>query len=115
MPTRNKNAEKKTVTDRKEASSLREPLTMFCYADLTGQIRGKGVPKRLQAKRLKSGVGFTPTNIMFTALGTIAPSPWGPHGDLMLMPDPATGVEVDFGDGSAAERFFLSDIHETGG
>ena len=98
-----------------EAPTLREPLTMFCYADLTGSIRGKGFPTRMLAKKLKSGVGWTPTNIMFTALGTIAPSPWGPHGDLSLMPDPATKVEVDFGDGSAAERFFLCDVRNTDG
>ncbi len=98
-----------------EAPTLRDPLTMFCYADLAGAIRGKGFPTRMLAQKLKSGVGWTPTNIMFTALGTIAPSPWGPHGDLMLMPDPATKVEVDFGDGSPAERFFLCDLRNTDG
>jgi glutamine synthetase len=106
---------KTTPTARPETAPLREPHTMFCYADLTGSVRGKGFPTRLLARRLKGGVGFTPTNIMFTALGTIAPSPWGPHGDLMLMADPATKVAVDFGDGSPAERFFLCDIHETDG
>jgi glutamine synthetase len=98
-----------------ELATLRDPLTMFCYADLTGAVRGKGFPTRLLAKRLKNGVGWTPTNIMFTALGTIAPSPWGPHGDLTLMPDPRAKVEVDFGDGSAAERFFLCDVRNTDG
>ncbi|MCW4115879.1 glutamine synthetase family protein [Aurantimonas sp. MSK8Z-1] len=94
---------------------IREPLTLFCYADLSGQVRGKGFPTRLLDKRLKAGIGWTPTNLMFTALGTIAPSPWGPHGDLTLMPDPATRVEVDFKDGSPAERFFLCDLTETDG
>ena len=94
---------------------LREPLTMFCYADLTGTVRGKGFPTRMLEKKLQSGAGWTPTNIMFTALGTIAPSPWGPHGDLLLQPDPGTGVEVDFDDGSPAERFYLCDLKETDG
>jgi glutamine synthetase len=98
-----------------DAPILRDPLTMFVYADLTGQIRGKGFPTRMLAKRLKSGAGWTPTNIMFTSLGTIAPSPWGPHGDLTLMPDPTTKVDVDFGDGSPAERFFLCDLQNTDG
>lgn len=106
---------KTTRKERSDLPTLREPLTMFVYADLTGQIRGKGFPTRILAKRLKSGAGWTPTNIMFTALGTIAPSPWGPHGDLMLMPDPATKVDVDFGDGSAAERFYLCDLKNTDG
>ncbi|WP_102957700.1 glutamine synthetase family protein [Mangrovicella endophytica] len=94
---------------------IHEPLTLFCYADLSGQVRGKGFPTRLLDKRLKSGIGWTPTNLMFTALGTIAPSPWGPHGDLTLMPDPATKVEVDFEDGAPAERFFLCDVTQTDG
>lgn len=94
---------------------INEPLTLFCYADLSGQVRGKGFPTRLLDKRLKSGIGWTPTNLMFTALGTIAPSPWGPHGDLTLMPDPATRVEVDFEDGTPAERFFLCDVTEPDG
>jgi glutamine synthetase len=98
-----------------ESPTLRDPLTMFCYADLAGAIRGKGFPTRMLAKKLKNGVGWTPTNIMFTALGTIAPSPWGPHGDLSLMPDPAAKVDVDFGDGSPAERFFLCDLRNTDG
>ena len=94
---------------------FREPLTMFCYTDLSGAIRGKGFPSRLLDKRLKGGIGWTPTNLMFTAFGTIAESVWGPFGDLTLMPDLNTKVEVDFGDGTAAERFFLCDVHDTDG
>ncbi len=94
---------------------LREPLTMLCYCDLAGIVRGKGFPARLAERRLESGIGWTPTNLMFTALGTIADGPWGPFGDLVLRPDPATAVEVDFGDGTPAERFHLCDVEETDG
>ena len=93
---------------------LREPVTQFVYVDLAGQVRGKGFPTRLAERRLKSGIGWTPTNLMFTALGTIAPSPWGPFGDVMLRPD-GPGVEVDFGDGTPAERFHLCDVTTTDG
>ena len=93
----------------------REPFTMFCYADISGQLRGKGFPTRHLEKRLKSGVGWTPTNIMFTALGTIAPSQWGPWGDVLMMPDRKAEANVDFGDGLPKEHFFLSDILETDG
>jgi len=92
-----------------------DPLTMFCYCDLSGQVRGKGFPSRQTEKRMTRGIGWTPNNIMFTALGTIAPGGWGSHGDVMLIPDPAAGVEVDFGDGSPAERFFLCDVQNTDG
>lgn len=92
-----------------------DPLTMFCYSDLSGQVRGKGFPSRNIEKRLKTGIGWTPNNIMFTALGTVAPGGWGSHGDVMLIPDETTGVEVDFGDGSPAERFYLCDVRSTDG
>jgi glutamine synthetase len=94
---------------------IREPLTMFCYVDISGTVRGKGFPSHLLEKRLASGVGWTPTNIMFTALGTIAPSPFGPFGDLILRPDPNAVANVDFGDGSPREHFFLCDLLETDG
>ncbi len=93
---------------------LSEPLTQFVYVDLGGQVRGKGFPTRLAETRVKSGVGWTPTNLMFTALGTIAPSPWGPFGDIMLRPD-GPGLEVDFQDGTPAERFYLCDVTTTAG
>ncbi len=91
----------------------REELIMVCYSDIAGQVRGKGFPARDLAARLESGIGWTPTNIMITAFGPIADSPWGPFGDLILLPDPATEVNVDFGDGTPAEHFFLADVLNT--
>ena len=93
----------------------REPLTMICYADISGQLRGKGFPTRHLAHRLERGIGWTPTNLQIMALGGIADTAWGPRGDLVLMPDPATEVAVDFEDGTAPERFFLADVRETDG
>ena len=92
-----------------------DPMTMFCYTDLSGQVRGKGFPTRQLEKRLKGGIGWTPNNLMFTALGTIAPGEWGSHGDVTLIADKATGVEVDFADGTPAERFYLCDVQNTDG
>ncbi|PTW61349.1 glutamine synthetase [Breoghania corrubedonensis] len=94
---------------------IHEDLTMFCYADLSGAVRGKGLPANLVEKRLTSGVGWTPTNIMYTAIGTIAPSPFLSFGDVMLKADPSTRVEVDFEDGTPAERFYLCDVTNTDG
>lgn len=100
---------------RKGLPMQHDPLTMFTYMDLSGQVRGKGFPTSQLAKRLKDGIGWTPDNLMFTALGTIAPGVWGAHGDVMFMADPATKVEVDFGDGTPAERFYLCDVQNTDG
>jgi glutamine synthetase len=94
---------------------IHAPLTMFAYVDFAGQVRGKGVPTREAERRLATGIGWTPTNIMFTALGTIAPSPWSSFGDVVLKPDPATRVLVDYDDGTPAERFFLADLLTTDG
>lgn len=88
----------------------REEIVMICTSDLGGQVRGKGFPVRDREARLERGIGWTPTNSMITALGPIAPSPWGPFGDLVLRPAPETETRVDFGDGSAAEHVVIGDI-----
>jgi len=93
----------------------REVLIMVCTCDLAGQVRGKGFPARDLKNRATRGVGWTPTNSLITAFGPIADSPWGPHGDLILVPDQDTEVNVDFGDDSPPERFVLGDIRETDG
>ena len=92
-----------------------EPLIMICTSDLAGQVRGKGFPASELSGRLVKGVGWTPTNSMITCFGQIVATPFGPRGDLMLIPDPATEVRVDFGDGRPGEHFYLGDILETDG
>ena len=93
----------------------REEIVMLCTSDLSGQVRGKGFPARNLEARLNKGVGWTPTNSMITAHGPIAPSPWGPFGDLVLLPDPETRVRVDFGEQHAAEHFVMGDIRHLDG
>lgn len=93
----------------------REALIMVCTCDIAGQVRGKGFPARALPERLVRGVGWTPTNSMITTLGPIGDSPFGALGDVMLVPDPATEVNVDFGDGSPPEHFFLGDLRTTAG
>src|SRR5262245_16533221 len=86
---------------------------MFCYSDIAAQVRGKGFPAKDLESRMIRGVGWTPTNIAISAFGPIANSPFGSFGDLILMPDPATKVRVEFGDGSPPEHFFLCDVLNT--
>jgi glutamine synthetase len=87
----------------------REPLIFVGTCDLAGLVRGKGFPEAAQAQRLRQGVGFTPSNIMMSAFGPIYDTPYGTAGDLMLVPDPSTYVEVAFELGDH-ERFYLGDI-----
>ncbi len=88
----------------------REPLVFVGTCDLAGLVRGKGFPAADLAARLKNGVGLTGSNIMMSPFGPIYDTPFGTEGDLMLVPDPSTKVEVEFGDDGAAERFYLADI-----
>lgn len=94
---------------------IREKLVMVCTCEIAGRMRGKGFPARELASRMVRGVGWVPTNTMINCFGNIPASPFGTGGDLILVPDPTTEVEVDFGDGSAAEHFFLGDIRHLDG
>jgi glutamine synthetase len=82
---------------------------------MAGRVRGKGFPASEFPSRLRNGVGWVPTNGMINAFSAIPATPFGTEGDLILVPDPAAEVDVDFGDGSAGEHFFLGDIRHLDG
>ncbi len=92
----------------------REKLTFAAMCDLVGQVRGKGFPLADLSRRMRSGVGYTHSNIMMSAFGPIHTTPFGTTGDLMLVPDPEAAVEVAF-EGDDWERFFLSDLRTLDG
>lgn len=92
-----------------------EQLIVACCSDIAGKVRGKAFPAADLDKRIKRGVGWTPTNVQITCFDAIAESPYGALGDLVLVPDPQTAVAVDFDDGEPAERFMLGGIFETDG
>jgi glutamine synthetase len=94
---------------------IREELVFVATCDISGHVRGKGFPARELKVRLKKGVGWTGSNLMMSPQGPIWDTPFGTAGDLMIVPDPAVEVRVDFGDGSAVEHFFLGDIRTTDG
>ena len=88
---------------------------MVCTCEMAGRVRGKGFPSVELPSRMVKGVGWVPTNTMISAFSPIYSTPFGTGGDLILVPDPAAEVNVDFGDGSAAEHFFLGDLRELDG
>ena len=92
----------------------REPLVFAAICDLAGQVRGKAFPLADLESRMRTGVGYTHSNIMMSAFGPIHETPFGTAGDLMLVPDPHAGVEVAFAEGDV-ERFYLSDLRTTEG
>jgi len=81
-----------------------------CCGDLSGKVRGKAFPVSQFDKRLKRGVGWTPTNVQITCFDAIADSPFGSLGDLVLIPDPATRVSIESEPGAPNENFVLGNI-----
>ncbi|TIW28806.1 MAG: glutamine synthetase, partial [Mesorhizobium sp.] len=94
---------------------ISNPLVFAATTDIAGRTRGKAFPVSELDKRMKRGIGWTPTNVMITCFDAIAPSPFGSLGDLLLIPDPEARVEVDFTDGGLVERFMLGDITDLDG
>ncbi|MBA3448001.1 MAG: glutamine synthetase [Pseudaminobacter sp.] len=86
-----------------------------CCSDLAGKVRGKAFPASQFDKRLARGIGWTPTNVQITCFDAIAESPFGSLGDLVLIPDPAARVRVEFGEGEPVEHFAIGNIRHTDG
>ena len=91
-----------------------EELVFVGICDLAGLVRGKGFPAIELDRRMRQGVGLTGSNIMISAFGSIFSSPFGTKGDLVMMPDAATAVQVPFDD-ATAEHFYLADVRELDG
>ncbi|HCQ67396.1 MAG TPA: glutamine synthetase [Rhodobacteraceae bacterium] len=85
------------------------PLIFAATCDLAGKVRGKAFPSDQLEKRLKRGVGWTPTNVMINCFDGIGDGPFGALGDLLLIPDADAEARVRFGD-EPAEHFLLGDI-----
>ena len=83
---------------------IREKMIFVATSDIAGKLRGKAFPAVDIDKRLRRGVGWTPTNVQITCFDAIAESPYGALGDLLLVPDPNTEVKLDFMDGEPADR-----------
>jgi len=92
-----------------------EEMVLACCSDLSGKVRGKAFAAAEFDKRLMRGVGWTPANVQITCFDNIAESPFGSLGDLVLIPDPATRVRVEFGEGEPVEHFVIGNIRHTGG
>lgn len=93
----------------------REEMVLACCSDLAGKVRGKAFSVSEFDKRLQRGIGWTPTNVQITCFDSIAESPFGSLGDLVLIPDPATRVRVELGEAEPAEHFVIGNIRHTSG
>ncbi|MEU6711435.1 glutamine synthetase family protein [Nonomuraea sp. NPDC046802] len=78
--------------------------------DLAGQVRGRAVPSSDHGSVLRTGTGWVPADLAISAFGPIAPdNVFGSRGDLRLIPDPATGVDIPADGEVAGLRLYLAD------
>ena len=89
---------------------LTQPMIHLCTSDIAGKLRGKALPAAIADEGGDLAVGWTPTNVQITCFDTIAASPFGALGDLLLVGDPATRATLDFGDDGVIEDFALGDV-----
>ena len=92
-----------------------EQLVIFATNDLSGITRGRALPRVDTPGHMRTGVSWVPANLGISAFGPIAPNPWGPMGDLRLIPDPDTEVRVDLWEDASPLHFYLCDIVHTDG
>lgn len=89
-------------------------LMMACTSDVSGIVRGKGFAVADLDRRIARGVGWTPTNVQITCFDTIADSPYGALGDIVLWPDPATRADLPL-PGGGRLSMVLGDIRDLHG
>jgi glutamine synthetase len=87
-----------------------EPMLHLCTSDFAGKLRGKALPARMVEDGGEVEVGWTPTNVQITCFDSIAPSPFGALGDLVLVGDLETRARLDFGGEGPVEDFALGDL-----
>jgi glutamine synthetase len=91
-------------------------LVALVCCDLGSIVRGRSLPASELDGRLRAGVGWTPANQALTPLGPLAePNPFGPIGDLRLLPDTDTHVRVAADPDGSSLELVLCDIVETDG
>ena len=83
--------------------------------DLAGHVRGRSVPGSAAKSVMQRGVGWVPANLALPALGPIADNLFGSTGDLRLLPDEATTVDLAARADLPAVRLVLANQTKTDG
>ncbi len=89
---------------------MAEHFTFLGHQDLSGILRGRSVPRARADHALASGLPWVPANYMIGALGTLPPdNPFGPIGEIRLVPDPAARLPLGASAGKPAFDLYLCD------
>ena len=92
-----------------------EQIVMLCICDYASQVRGKGFPLTELPIRQRQGMGLAPTNLMINALGQTPATPWGALGELLMMPDAGTKLEIPGDDHHPDAYLLLADLVQLDG
>ena len=85
------------------AESAGVSLVWFLYADHGGIIRGKSASAATLPARMETGIGHTVAMMAMSMLDHLQPvAGLGPVGEVRIMPDPATFVQLPYAPGAAA-------------
>ena len=87
-------------------------LTWLSHTDLAAITRGRAI-SNYDSEGAQS-VGWVPANLAIDPFGEIVDNPWGPVGDLRLVPDPTTLVRVRATPSASEMSFVLctaTDLH----
>lgn len=90
--------------------------TFLGNQDLNGILRGRSVPPARAALALAQGLPWVPANLTIGALNGLPPdNPFGPMGEIRLVPDPRASVTLDGHDGGPAFDLVLCDARQMDG
>ena len=86
-----------------------EELVFLGWPDIAGLTRGRGIPLADLEERKTKGIGWVPVAQALTPFSTLAPNPWGPMGDIWLLPDTSTAARADLWPDQAPFHLMLCD------
>lgn len=92
------------------------PETFVATCDLVGHVCGRSVPAERHDALLEGGVGWLPADLAMTTSGEIIHgTPFTSRGDLRLVPDASSGIEVPRDGEHPGLRLYLGDLTELDG
>lgn len=91
-------------------------LVALVFCDYGSIVRGRSVPSSEFERRPQAGVGWVPSAQARPPFGqSVDPNPFGPIGDVCLVPDAETHVSIAAAEGWSALEFVLCDMVQIDG
>jgi glutamine synthetase len=95
----------------KQANDAGAELIRFLYVDHGGVVRGKATSRSTLERRMATGIGLTVAMQAMNMLDELQPvDGMGPVGEVRIVPDPDTYVNLPFSPGAAAMMSDLMDL-----